>query len=120
MQYIEFDDLGGRTRDLLQVLPISFDLLIDRHMTKPQDPANGPQAPAFQIQIQRQTPLSQGRRIELVVNRKKVLARFTLVALSSFVDPTFDCVRTGTPRTIQHRHLQGLRVGGGFRKCILN
>jgi len=89
-------------------------------MTKPQDPANGPKAPAFQIQIQRQAPLSQGGRIGLVVNQKKVLARFTLVALASFVDPTFDCVRTGTPRTIQHRHLQEQRVGGGFRQCILN
>jgi hypothetical protein len=36
---------------------------------------------------------------------KKVLTRFALVALASFVDPTFDFVCTGTPRAIQHRGL---------------
>ena len=36
---------------------------------------------------------------------KKYLTRFALVALSAFLDPTFDFVSTGTPRTIQHRRL---------------
>lgn len=50
MQFIEFDDLGGGALDLSDFLPESFDPLIDRHMTKPQDPTNGPKAQAFQVQ----------------------------------------------------------------------
>jgi hypothetical protein len=76
-------------------------------MTKPQDPTNRPKAQAFQVQVQRQAALVRSRRIGFMGNGKKVLTRLALVSLSSFVDPTFDFVRTGTPRTIQHRCLQG-------------
>jgi hypothetical protein len=106
MQFIEFDDLGGLSLDLSDFLPKRFDPLIDRHMTKPQNSTNGSKAQAFQVQGQRQAALVQGCGIGFMGNGKKILTRFALVALAPFVGPTFDFVRTGTPRTIQHRHLQ--------------
>ena len=76
-------------------------------MTKPQDSTNGPKAQAFQVQGQRQAALVWSRRIGFMGNGKKVLTCFTFVALAPFVDPTFDFVRTGTPRAIQHFRLHG-------------
>jgi hypothetical protein len=105
MQLIEFDDLSRGALDLLHAFPKTFHPLIDGHMTKPQDPTNGPKAQAFQIQVQRQAALGWSRRIGFMGHGKKVLTRFTFVALASFVDPTFDFVRTGTPRAIQHFRL---------------
>jgi hypothetical protein len=107
MQFIEFDDLGSRTLDLLHMFPKRFHPLIDRHMTKPQDPTNGPKPQAFQVQGQRQSALVRRRRIGFMGNGKKVLTPFAFVPLAAFVDPTFDFVRTGTPRTIQHLRLLG-------------
>jgi hypothetical protein len=77
-------------------------------MTKPQKPPNGPKAQAFQVQGQRHAALGWSSCIGFMGNGKKVPTRFALVALSSFVDPTFDFVRTGTPRTIQHLRLHGI------------
>ena len=105
MQFIEFDDLGGGKFDLRYVFPKGFHPLIDGHMTKPQDSTKRLKAQIFQVQVQPHTTLVRSSRIGLVVNRKKVMARFALVELSSFDDPTFDSVRTVTPGTIQHfRH----------------
>ncbi len=99
MQFIEFDDLGGRALDLSDCLPESFDPLIDGHMTKPQDPTNGPKPQAFQVQSHRQTALVRGRGIGFMGYGKKILTRFTFVALTPFVGATFYFVGTGAPRT---------------------
>jgi hypothetical protein len=106
MQFIEFDDLGGGAPDPSDFLPESFDPLIDRHMTKPQNPTNGPKAQAFQVQGHCQAALGRGRGIGFMGNGKKILTRFAFVALAPFVGATFDFVGTGAPWTIQHRHLQ--------------
>jgi hypothetical protein len=107
MQFIQFDDVGGVSLELNDFLPQSFYPLIDRHMTEPQHSTNGPKSQAFQIQGQRQAALIRSRRIGFMGNRKKILTRFALVALASFVDPAFDFVGTGTPRAIQHHRLLG-------------
>ena len=57
--------------------------------------------------VQRQSALVRRRRIGFMGNGKKVLTPFAFVPLAPFVDPTFDFVRTGTPRTIQHLRLHG-------------
>ena len=71
MQFIEFDDLGGGAPDPSDFLPESFDPLIDRHMTKPQNPTNGPKAQAFQVQGHCQAALGRGRGIGLWATVKK-------------------------------------------------
>jgi hypothetical protein len=108
MQFIEFDDLGGGALDLSDFLPERFDPLIDCHMTKPQDPTNGPKAQAFQVQGHRQAALVRGRSIGFMGNGKKILTRFAFVALAPFVGATLDFIGTGAPWTIQHRHLQAI------------
>ena len=95
-----------RSLDLGRRVPEGFDPLIDGHMTKPQEEANGPKAQSLQVQIQRHTALSQCRRVRFMGHCEKVSTCFALVALSVFLDSTFDFVRTGTPRTIQHLRLQ--------------
>jgi hypothetical protein len=90
MPFIEFHDWGSRTFDLFHLFPNRFYPLIDRHMTKPQDPTNGPKPQAFQVQGQRHAEMSRSRPIGFMSHNEKVLTRFALVALSSFVDPTFD------------------------------
>ncbi len=52
MQFIEFNNLGGGTLDLRHGFPKRFHLLIDRHITKSQDSANGLKVQAFQVQGQ--------------------------------------------------------------------
>lgn len=105
MQFIEFDDLGGGALDRGHFFPQGFDLLVDCHMTKPQDPANRSKAQAFQIQGHRQAALGWGGGIRFVWNRIQILALLTLVALSAFNGTTFHSGSTGTSRTTQHRHL---------------
>ncbi len=91
--------------DLGRRFPEGLDPLVDGHMTKPQEATTGPKAQALQVQIQRAAPLGRSRRIGFMGHGKKVLTRFAFVALPAVFDPTFDFVRTGTPRTIQHRRL---------------
>jgi hypothetical protein len=105
MQFIHFDDVGRRSLDLSRRFPEDLDPLVDGHMTKPQEAANGPKAQALQVEIQRHAALGRSRRIGFMGHGKKVLTRFALVALAAFLNPTFDFVRTGTPRTIQHLRL---------------
>ena len=94
-----------RTLDLSCRFSEGLDLLVDGHMTKPQEAANGPKAQALQVEIQRHAALGRSRRIGFMGHGEKVSTRFALVTLSAVLDPTFDFVRTGTPRTIQHRRL---------------
>jgi len=69
MQCIHFDDLGGGTLDRSYFFSQGFDPLIDRHMTKPQDPTDGPKAQALQVQSHSQAALGGGRDIGFVGNR---------------------------------------------------
>jgi len=89
-------------------------------MTKSQDSPNGPKAQAFQVEAQRQAALVGNRRIGFMRNGKTILPRFALVALAAYLDSTFDCVRTGTPRTIQHRRLHKKMLGEKLCVYILN
>ena len=47
MQFIKFDDLGSVSLVITDFLPQSFYLLIDGHMTKPQDSTNETKSQAF-------------------------------------------------------------------------
>jgi len=105
MQFIHFDDVGRRALDLSCRFPEDLDPLVDSHMTKPQEAANGPKPQTLQVQIQRHTALSRSRRVRFMGHGEKVSTCFALVALLAFLDSTFDFVRTGTSRAVQHRRL---------------
>jgi len=86
LHFIHFDDVGGRTLDLSHFFAQGFDPLIDRHMTKPEDPTDRPKAQPFQVQRHSHAALGSGRGIRLVRNRIQILAGLTLVALVAIED----------------------------------
>jgi hypothetical protein len=107
MQFIECDDLGGRMIDLCQVFPTRFHPLYrSLHDSTPRSYqwTETPSLPSTGATPSGASPESQYR---IHGKREKGLTRVARVSLPSFVNPTFDFVRTGTQRTIQYLRFQG-------------